>query len=151
MSVRAALGEILLVRLRRDVRVRFRIPDFHAEHVLDERRVVHSDRVVVREERADLDADVAADALLKPVLHRLHATVRDRSGCEVLDALHRTELRTLAARKAKIHVHECDFARTLLLRANVVGIGRVGYALLLQPALDDVDRVHGRCGSTVRL
>ena len=46
------------------------------EQLLDEVDVVHPDRVVVGQQRADLDADVAADALLEPVLHRLHPAPR---------------------------------------------------------------------------
>src|SRR5262249_699240 len=58
----------------------------------------------------------------------------------VLDALHRAELRTLAARKAEIHIHESDFAGTLFFAADFVG--SVGKAIFLKTPLDNVDTGH---------
>src|SRR5204863_9015246 len=87
-ALRAALGEELLVGAGGHVRRRLPVPDLHAEELLDEVDVVHPDRVVVREQRAHLDADVAADAFLETVLDGLLAASRDAPGREVLDALH---------------------------------------------------------------
>src|SRR5262249_23739532 len=95
---RGAFREELLVGLRRDVRRRLPVSDLHLEQPLDEVDVVHADRVVVGEERAHLDADVAADALLEAVLDGLLAPTGERAGRQVLDALHRAELRALPAR-----------------------------------------------------
>src|SRR5206468_3177381 len=138
----AALGEELLVGLGRDVFVRPLVGDADPEKLLHEVDVVHADGVVVGEQRTHLDADVAPDALLEAVLHRLHAPAWQRAGREVLDALDRAELGALAAREAEVYVHERDLARPLLLLADLVGEGRVGDALLLQATFDDVDRRH---------
>src|SRR4029077_14157931 len=97
---------------------------------------------VVGEQRTHLDADVAPDALLEPVLHRLHAPARERAGRQVLDALDGAELGTLAAREAEVHVHERHLARPLLLLADLVGERRVRNAFLLQATFDDVDGGH---------
>src|SRR5439155_9956914 len=145
----AALGEVLLVGLRGDVVVGLPVADLHAEELLDQVDVVHPDGVVVGQERAHLDADVAADALLEAVLDRRLAAAGQRARRQVLDARDRAELRALAARPAEVHVHEGDLARPLLLLADLVG--RVGDALLLQAALDDVDGGrHGRGGTRAR-
>ena len=101
-----------------------------------------ADGVVIGEERAHFHADVAPDALLEAVLDGLHAAAVDGAGAEVLDALDRTELGTLAAREAEVHVHEGDLARALLLLADLVGVGGLGNLLLLQAAFDDVNRGH---------
>src|SRR6185369_12304977 len=63
------------------------------------------------------------------------------SRAEILDALHGTELGTLPAREAEVHVHERDLARPLLLLADVVR--HVGDHVLFQPTADDVDGAHG--------
>src|SRR5439155_4029483 len=139
----AALGEVLLVGLGRDVVDGLPVADLGAEELLDEIDVVHPDGVVVGQERAHLDADVAADALLEAVLDRLLAAAGQAPRRQVLDAADRAELRALAARPAQVHVHEGDLARPLLLLADLVG--RVRDALLLQAAPDDVDGGrHGR-------
>src|SRR5262249_27500806 len=106
VAVGAALGEVLLPRLRREVLRGLRVADLHVERLLAEVHVVHPDRVVVGEERAHLDADVAADALLEPVLHRLDAPPRHGASRQVLDALDGAELGALAAREAQVDVHE---------------------------------------------
>src|SRR5439155_14302847 len=67
----AALGEVPLVGLRRKVVIGLPVADLDAEELLDEVDVVHADGVVVGQERAHLDADVAADALLEAVLDGL--------------------------------------------------------------------------------
>src|ERR1051326_5198805 len=112
---RPALGEQLLVRPGGDVLVRLPIADLHPEQLLDHVGIVHADGVVVREQRAHLDADVGADALLEQVVHRLLTASGERPGRHVLDALDGTELRALAAGPAEVHVHERDLARPLLL------------------------------------
>src|SRR5215831_16269305 len=137
---RATFREELLVRLRRDVLGRLPIADLDAQQLLDEIDVVHANRVVVGEQRAYLDADVAADAFLKTILHGLHAAARHAPRREVFDALHRAELGTLAAREAQVDVHERHLARALPLLGGLVG--HVGDSLLLEPPLDDVDRRH---------
>src|SRR6185369_7351476 len=106
VPIGAALGEQLLVRLRRSSLRRLPIRDLDAEGLLDEVAAVHPHRVVVGEQRAHLDADVAADALLKAVLDGLVvAATGERPGRERLDAADRAELRALAARKAEVDVH----------------------------------------------
>src|SRR5205085_7153814 len=138
---RRALREELLVRTRRHVVRGLAVADLRPDELLDQVDVVHANGVVVGQERADLDADVAPDAFLETVLDRLLAATGERAGRQILDALHRAELRALPARPAEVHVHERDLTRTLLLLAELVG--NVGDALFLQPALDDVDRGHG--------
>src|SRR5208282_5100069 len=132
--------KIFLVRLRRDRLRRRRVRDLHAQHILDQLAVVHPDRVVVREQRANFDADKASDAFLEAVLHRLHAAARNRAGRQVLDALHRAELGAFAAREAQVHVHERDFARALLLLSDL--FGSLGDAVFLETALDDFYCAH---------
>src|SRR5262249_45304913 len=83
------------------------------------------------------DADVATDALLEAVLDGLLPAPRERPGREVLDALHRAELGTLAARPAEVDVHERHLARPLLLLADIVR--DVGDPVLLQAPADDID------------
>src|SRR5262249_2119083 len=116
--------------------------DLDAQDPLDEVDIVHPDSIVVRQECTDLDTDIAADALLEAVLHRLHPTAGHRAGRQVLDALDGAELGTLAAGEAEVHVHEGDLAGSLLLLGDLVGPGRVGNALLLQATFDDVYRGH---------
>src|SRR5262249_42718887 len=122
----AALGEEVLPRLRRRRHVRLAVADRRLEELLDEVDGVHADGGVVGEERAHLDADVAPDALLVAILNRLHAAPGHGPRRQILDALHRTELGTLPARPAEVHVHERDLARPLLLLAELVG--HVGHA-----------------------
>src|SRR5262245_27869498 len=137
---RATFREELLVRLRRDVLGRLPIADLDAQQLLDQIDVVHANRVVVGEQRAYLDADVAADAFLKTILYGLHAAARHAARREVFDALHRAELGTLAAREAQVDVHERHLARALPLLAGLVG--DIGNPLFLEAPLDDVDRRH---------
>src|SRR5262249_47781435 len=60
-----------------------------------------------------------------------------------LDTLHRTELRTFAAREAQVYVHERDLARAPLLLADLVGERHLGNAFFLESPFDDVNGIHG--------
>jgi len=131
-----ALGKILFIGLGREVYVRLAVGEGHAQQSFDQVHVIHPDRIVVGEQCTDLDADVAADALLEAILHGLYASARQGVGCEILDALHGAELRTFATGKAEVHVHEGDFAGSFLLFANLVG--DIRDAVFLEPTLDDV-------------
>ena len=102
--------------------------------------IVHPDRVVVREQRANLDADVASDTFLIAVLHRLHAASRHRTRLEILDTLNGAEFGALAAREAQVHVHERDFARPLFLMSDFFGSLRD--SVFLEATLDDFDSAH---------
>jgi len=66
------------------------------------------------QEGTEFNADVAPNAFPKSILDRLDAATGEGIGGEVFNALDRTELRALAARRAKVHVHEGDFAGPLL-------------------------------------
>src|SRR5208337_3696008 len=103
------------------------VAKLRAQSVFDQFDVVHPDGVVIRQQGANLDADVTSDALLESILDRLQPAVRNRFGSHVFDASDRAKLRTLAAWEAQIDIHERDFARPLLLASQLVG--SVGEAL----------------------
>src|SRR5215467_642174 len=141
MPVAAAFREQFLVRLGTNILRGRLIADFNPERVLDELGVVHPDRVVISQQRANLDADVTADAFLETVLNRLHAPARDRARAKIFDTLHGAEFGAFATRKAQVDVHEGNFAWTLFLAPNV--FGGFGDAIFLEAALDDLDGAHG--------
>src|SRR5262249_23562756 len=121
MPVTAAFRKQFLVRLGRNLLGRGLIADFNPKRVLDHLGLVHSDRVVIGQQRTDLDADVATNAFLETVLNRLHAPARDRARAKIFDTLHGAEFGAFATRKAQVDVHERDFAWTLFLAPNIFG------------------------------
>src|SRR5213593_2913478 len=139
IAIEPSLREVFFVRLRGRVFFGGRVPDLHAQGLLHQTHVVHPHRIVVREQGADLDADVAPDTLLKTVLYRLAVLAPPhRPRTEILDAADGTELGALTAGKAEIHVHEGDFAWTLLLLAPFVWPEGLGDPLFFQPPLDGI-------------
>ena len=140
MPILAAFREIFFPGLGWNRFIGRLIGDLHAENVFDKARVVHADCVVVGEERANLDADVASDTFLIAVLHWLHAASGNRTGFQVLDTLNGAEFRALSAWEAQVHVHERDFARPLLLMSDF--FGRLRDTIFLEATLDDFDGAH---------
>src|SRR5215469_12059515 len=141
MPVAPAFREPFLVRFGGNRLDGGLVPDFDSERVLDKLRVVHSDRVVIGQQRANFDADVAPDAFLKTILHGLHTAAWDRARSQIFDTLHGAEFGAFATRKAQVDVHESDFAWTLFLAPNVFRGFRD--AIFLEAALDDFDGAHG--------
>src|SRR5574337_343662 len=139
-AARPAFGKVLLVRLRRLVLRRLFVTDCDPKDLLDHADVVHAHRIVIGQQRTDFDADVAADALLKTILHRLQPTTRHAVRRQILDTLHWTELRALAAWKAQIDIHERHFAWTLLLLRHLLRPRRFGNAFFFETLTNDIDR-----------
>src|SRR5215469_8121772 len=140
MPVAATFREQFLVRLGRDLLGGWLIADFNPERIFDQLGIVHSDRVVIGQQRTNFDADVATDAFLETVLDRLNTTARDRARAKIFDTLHRAEFGAFATRKAQVDVHEGDFAGALFLASDVFRGFRD--AIFLEAALDDLDGAH---------
>jgi hypothetical protein len=134
-------GKIFLVRLGWDVCVWFLIADGLAEQLFYQVYVVHPHRIIVGQQGADLHTDVTADTFLKAILNRLHPSPRQCIGGKILNTLDRTELGTLATRKAQVHVHKRNLSRALFLLPDFLWSLRD--AVFFQPALNDVNGCHG--------
>ena len=134
-------GKIFLVRLGWDVCVWFSIANGLADQLFYQVHVIHPHRIIVGQQSADLHADVTSDTFLKAILNGLHPSAGQCIRGKILNTLHRTELGTLATRKAEVHIHKSDLSRALLLLLPdfLWGLWEV---VFFQPALNDVNGCH---------
>jgi hypothetical protein len=72
-AVSRALRKIVFIGRGQEVVVRLAVGDGYAQRLFNHGHVIHSYRIVAGEE-CTLYTDVAAEALLKTVLHRLYAS-----------------------------------------------------------------------------